>query len=50
MRYYAIFSHANELFDQEFENSVLVSGLHLSQLLELSDLDYVRILLELLLL
>ena len=43
-------SHANKLLDEEFKDRILVLSLHLGQLLQLGDLYYIRVFLELFLL
>ena len=40
-----VLAHSDELFDKEFEDSILVLGLHLGQFLQLSDLNDVWVLL-----
>ena len=45
-----VLAHADEFFDKELKDSILVCSLHLSQLLQFRDLDYVWVLFKLLLL
>lgn len=42
-----VFAHADQLLDEKLEHAVLVGGLHLGQLLQLSYLNHIRVGLEL---